>query len=81
MKKLYSKCAIIELLCAESMCIRPQINEKLLALVRMSQLCRGQSVQPISFGSQIFKADDEYTVIVKILPFLLKFTLQCLENN
>lgn len=40
-KKLFSKCAIIELMCAESMCTRPQLNEKLLALQRMTHLCRG----------------------------------------
>ncbi len=40
-KKLYTKAAIIELMCAESMCIRPQINDKLKSLVRMTQLCRG----------------------------------------
>lgn len=33
------------------------------------------------FNGQIFLADDEYTTIVKILPFLLKFSIQCLENN
>ena len=80
-KKLYSKAAIVELMCAESMCIRPQINEKLQALVRMTQLCRGQAVAAMPFGKQIFKADDEYTVIVKILPYMLKFTIQCLENS
>lgn len=80
-KKLYTKAAIIELMCAESMCIRPQINDKLKSLVRMTQLCRGQLVPNIKFGNQIFLADDEYTTMVKILPFMLKFTIQCLENN
>lgn len=68
-------------MCAESMCIRPQINEKLQSLIRMTQLCRGQPVEAMMFGKQIFKADDEYTVIVKILPYMLKFTIQCLENS
>ena len=35
----------------------------------------------MSFGSQIFLADDEYTTMVKILPFMLKFTIQCIEYN
>ena len=35
----------------------------------------------IKFGNQIFLADDEYTTMVKILPFMLKFSIQCLENN
>lgn len=26
-------------------------------------------------------ADDEYTTMVKILPYMLKFTIQCMENN
>ena len=35
----------------------------------------------ISFGNQIFLAEDEYTTMIKILPFMLKFSIQCLENN
>lgn len=62
-------------MCAESMCIRPQINDKLKSLVRMTQLCRGQLVPSIKFGNQIFLADDEYTTMVKILPFMLKFSI------
>lgn len=81
LKKLYTRCAIIELMCSESMCSRPQINDKLSSLIRMTQLCRGQRVTPIAFTNQIFLSDDEYTTMVKILPFMLKFTIQCLENN
>jgi hypothetical protein len=33
--RLYMKCAVIELLIAESMCIETQINEKMHALNRM----------------------------------------------
>ena len=33
------------------------------------------------FNGQIFMADDEYTTMVKILPYMLKFTIQCMENN
>jgi len=62
-------------MCSESMGIRPQVNDKLKALVRMTQLCRGQMVKSMAFGNQIFLADDEYTTIVKILPFLLKFSI------
>lgn len=72
---------MIELLCCESMCVKPQLSEKLFSLVRMTSLCRGQLVPPLSFGKQIFLADDEYTTMVKILPFMLKFTIQCIENN
>jgi hypothetical protein len=35
-KKLYTRAAIVELLCSESMCIRPQLNDKLQALMRMT---------------------------------------------
>ena len=28
-KRLYVRAALIELICAESMCIRPQLNDKL----------------------------------------------------
>ena len=35
-KKLFTRCAIIELMCSESMCIRPQLNDKLQSLVRMT---------------------------------------------
>jgi len=37
-------------MCSESMCVKPQLSDKLQALVRMTQLCRGQLVQPLSFG-------------------------------
>lgn len=49
-KKLLTRAALIELMCAEAMCFRPQLNEKLQALVRMTQLCRGNPVPPMSFG-------------------------------
>jgi len=81
LKKLYSRCAIVELMCSESMCARPQISDKLKSLVRMTQLCRGQLVKSMPFSGQIFLSDDEYTTIVRILPYMLKFTIQCLENN
>lgn len=80
-KKLFTRCAIIELMCAESMCTKPQLSDKLQALFRMTQLCRGQPALPLSFGKQIFLADDEYTTMTKILPYMLKFTIQCIENN
>ena len=80
-KKLFTRSALIELMCSESMCIRPQINDKLRSLVRMTQLCRGQMVEQIAFGNQIFLGDDEYTTIVKILPFMLKFSIQCIDNS
>ena len=63
------------------MCIRPQLNDKLQALMRMTQLCRGSLVGSLPFTGQIFAADDEYTTMIKILPFMLKFTIQCIENN
>lgn len=47
-RKLYTRSAMVELLCSESMCIRPQINDKLRSLTRMTQLCRGQMVEIIS---------------------------------
>jgi hypothetical protein len=40
-KKLLTRCAIIELMCSESMCAKPQLSDKLQALFRMTQLCRG----------------------------------------
>ena len=63
------------------MCIRPQLNDKLESLKRMTQLCRGQLVSTMPFSGQIFMADDEYTTMVKILPFMLKFTIKCIEND
>ena len=33
------------------------------------------------FPKQNFLADDEYTTMVSILPYMLKFTIQCLESN
>lgn len=80
-KKLFTRAAIIELMCSESMCIRPQLNDKLESLKRMTQLCRGQIVKPMPFNGQIYMADDEYTTMVKILPYMLKFTIKCIENN
>lgn len=47
----------------------------------MTKLCRGILVNPISFSKQIFLADDEYTIMVRILPFILKFSIQCIEYN
>lgn len=35
----------------------------------------------MSFCKQLFLADDEYTTMIKILPFMLKFTIQCIEYN
>jgi hypothetical protein len=63
------------------MCIRPQLNDKLECLKRMTQLCRGQVVPRLPFNSQIFMADDEYTTMVKILPYMLKFTIKCMDNS
>jgi hypothetical protein len=47
----------------------------------MTKLCRGILVPPIPFNKQIFLADDEYTIMVRILPFILKFSIQCIEYN
>lgn len=47
----------------------------------MTKLCRGILVSPIPFNKQIFLADDEYTIMVRILPFILKFSIQCIEYN
>jgi len=44
-------------------------------------LCRGIQVKKMSFTDQIFNAEDEYTTMVNILPFMLKFTIQCTDNN
>jgi hypothetical protein len=49
-KKLFTRCAMIELMCSESMCMKPQLSDKLQALSRMTQLCRGQLAPPLSFG-------------------------------
>lgn len=49
-RKLLTRAAIIELMCAEAMCFKQQVPEKLQALTRMTQLCRGTPVQPLSFG-------------------------------
>lgn len=35
-KKLFTRCAIIELMCSESMCAKPQLSDKLQALFRMT---------------------------------------------
>lgn len=47
----------------------------------MTSLCRGQLVPPMAFARQIHLADDEFTTMNKILPFMLKFSIQCIEYN
>ena len=49
--QIYMRCATLELLIAESMCIETQINEKMQALVRMVQFSECCPGGPVSLSS------------------------------
>jgi hypothetical protein len=75
------KCALLELLTAESMCQASQINDKLICMKRMCDLFQGKPVPSLVFAPQVYLMDDPYTTILKLLPVLLKFVLMCVTHK
>lgn len=75
------KSALLELLTVESMCQAPQINDKLLCMKRMCDLFQGKSVPVLVFAPQIHVMDDPYTMMLRLLPVLLKFVLMSITHK
>ena len=38
-------------------------------------------MRPMTFDRQIHLANDKFTTMNKILPYMLKFSIQCIEYN
>ena len=67
-QKLFMKCALFELLIADSFSFETQLNEKIQALTRSVQFSQGKLPPEMRFAPQILVADDAFSAMLRILP-------------
>lgn len=63
------------------MCSAIQLNDKLHSIRRMIDFSLGKLSPPIQFQQQIFFSEDPYTIMIKILPYLLRFVITCMTHK
>jgi len=81
LRDLCIKSAVFELMIADSLPVDIALNEKINALVRVATFVKGEVPEQVRFAKVAQSAEDAFSVMLRILPELLRFCIICLASR
>jgi hypothetical protein len=81
LRDLCIKSAVFELMIADSLPVDIALNEKINALVRVVTFVKGEVPEQVRFAKVAQSAEDAFSVMLRILPELLRFCIICLASR